>query len=88
MLLGSLALRVAEGIANGEGYAIDGHLDIVVAGEVLTTAGALDIDVSALIQSHQTRHAQGELILQQTLRQAGSEEVESATPSLQGIALG
>ena len=87
MLVGA-HLRVAEGVAHGEGHAGDVHFGDGVAGEVLATALALDIDVAAFVEAQIGADAQVELVFQQRLRQACIDQVESAGPALQGVALG
>ena len=81
-------LRVTEGIADGEGYAVDRHLDIRMADEVLTTSLALDVQLATSIEAEDTLYAQGELVFQQRLCKTGCEHVETTAPALQGIVLG
>ena len=80
-------LRVTEGVADGEGHARDGHLDVGVAGEVLAAVLAFDSEFSALVESCQCRNAQVQLIVEERLRETGGEQVETAAPSLQGVVL-
>ena len=56
VLLGSY-LAVAEGVADGEGHAVDGHFDVGVACEVLSAAAALDVQVATLVESYDTLDA-------------------------------
>ena len=88
VLLAVLHLRVAEGVADSERHTIDGYLDLVMAGEVLAAAAALNHDAATVVETCECRYAQVQLVLQQRLRQTGGEEVETAAPSLQGVALG
>ena len=64
MLLGSY-LAVAEGVADGEGHAVDGHFDVGVRGKVLAAAAALDVQVATLVESYDTLYADGELVFEE-----------------------
>ena len=86
MLLGT-DLRVAEGVADGEGHAVDGHLDVRVADEVLAAILALDVQLAATVETEKSADAQVQLVLQQRLRSTGCQQVETAAPALQGVVL-
>ena len=58
-------LAISEGVADGEGHAVDGYFDVGVRGEVLAAAIALDVQVATLVETHDTLYAQGELVVEQ-----------------------